>query len=108
LAVGRTRNVVEDGTAAVTALGGQQYSWLESQLQATLNLIPAHTQCAFPCSALVNERCVDDLGLPKKSSTAAKPGLPDLPLGRRCSPKQKRVVQNFAKWRSFTILEIAK
>jgi len=46
---------------------GQQYPWLEAQLQATLNLIPAHTWYALPSGALtfLNERCADYLGLPK-------------------------------------------
>ncbi len=39
---------------------------LEAQLQATLNIIPAHTWYAAPSGALlfVNERCADYLGLP--------------------------------------------
>src|SRR6266403_2598975 len=47
---------------------GQQYPWLEAQLQATLNLIPAHTWYALPSGALafLNERCADYLGLRKK------------------------------------------
>ncbi len=46
---------------------GQQYPWLEAQLQATLNLIPAHTWYALPSGALafLNERCADYLGLRK-------------------------------------------
>jgi PAS domain S-box-containing protein len=46
---------------------GQQYPWLEAQLQATLNMIPAHTWYAPPSGALtfLNERCADYLGLPK-------------------------------------------
>jgi PAS domain S-box-containing protein len=46
---------------------GQQYPWLEGQLQATLNMIPAHTWYARPSGALtfLNERCADYLGLPK-------------------------------------------
>jgi PAS domain S-box-containing protein len=46
---------------------GQQYPWLEAQLQATLNIIPAHTWYALPSGALtfLNERCADYLGLPK-------------------------------------------
>jgi hypothetical protein len=62
-------NVVGDGTMAVRGLDGtgQQYPWLEAQLQATLNLIPAHTWYALPSGALtfLNERCADYLGLPK-------------------------------------------
>jgi PAS domain S-box-containing protein len=52
---------------AVTALDGQQYPWLEAQLQATLHMIPAHTWYALPSGALtfLNERCADYLGLPK-------------------------------------------
>jgi PAS domain S-box-containing protein len=54
---------------AVRALdgAGQQYPWLEAQLQATLNMIPAHTWYALPSGALtfLNERCADYLGLPK-------------------------------------------
>jgi PAS domain S-box-containing protein len=52
---------------AVTALDGQQYPWLEAQLQATLNLIPAHAWYALPTGALtfLNERCADYLGLRK-------------------------------------------
>ncbi len=54
---------------AVRALDGtgQQYPWLEAQLQATLNMIPAHTWYALPSGALtfLNERCADYLGLPK-------------------------------------------
>ena len=54
---------------AVTALGGtgQQYPWLEAQLQATLHMIPAHTWYALPSGALtfLNERCADFVGLPK-------------------------------------------
>jgi PAS domain S-box-containing protein len=54
---------------SVRALGGtgQQYPWLEPQLQATLNMIPAHTWYALPSGALtfLNERCADYLGLPK-------------------------------------------
>jgi PAS domain S-box-containing protein len=52
---------------AVTALDGQQYPWLEAQLQATLHMIPAHTWYAPPSGALtfLNERCADYLGLPK-------------------------------------------
>src|SRR5712671_4602155 len=40
---------------------------LEAQLQATLNIIPAHTWYALPNGALafVNERTADYLGLPK-------------------------------------------
>ena len=40
---------------------------LEAQLQATLDMIPAHTWYAFPSGALtfLNERCADYLGLPK-------------------------------------------
>ena len=39
----------------------------EAQLQATLNVIPAHTWYAVPSGALtfVNKRTADDLGLPK-------------------------------------------
>jgi PAS domain S-box-containing protein len=39
---------------------------LEARLQATLNIIPAHTWYAAPSGALlfVNERCADYLGLP--------------------------------------------
>jgi formate hydrogenlyase transcriptional activator len=45
----------------------QQYSRLEAQLQATLNVIPAHTWYALPSGGLtfVNERTADYLGLPK-------------------------------------------
>jgi len=45
----------------------QQYSWLEAQLQATLNVIPAYTWYALPSGGLtfVNERHADYLGLPK-------------------------------------------
>ncbi len=56
---------------AVTGLDvrgtGQQYPWLEAQLQATLPMIPAHTWYALPSGALtfLNERCADYLGLPK-------------------------------------------
>jgi PAS domain S-box-containing protein len=52
---------------AVTTLDGQQYPWLEAQLQATLNLIPAHTWYALPFGAVtfLNERCADYLGLAK-------------------------------------------
>ena len=40
---------------------------LEAQLQATLNMIPAHAWYAAPSGGLifVNERCADYLGLPK-------------------------------------------
>jgi DNA-binding NtrC family response regulator len=40
---------------------------LEAQLQATLNMIPAHTWYAAPSGGLsfVNERCADYVGLPK-------------------------------------------
>src|ERR1700756_4181209 len=60
-------NVVGDGTMAVTALDGRQYPWLEAQLQAALNLIPAHTWYALPSGALtfLNQRCADYLGLRK-------------------------------------------
>ena len=46
---------------------GQQYPWLEAQLQATLSMIPAHTWYALPSGTLtfLNERCADYLGLPK-------------------------------------------
>jgi formate hydrogenlyase transcriptional activator len=45
----------------------QQSSALEAQLQATLNVIPAHTWYALPSGALtfVNERNANYLGLPK-------------------------------------------
>ena len=45
----------------------QRYSWLEAQLQATLNVIPAYTWYALPSGGLtfVNERTGDYLGLPK-------------------------------------------
>jgi PAS domain S-box-containing protein len=45
----------------------QQYSQLEAQLRATLNMIPAYTWYALPSGALtfVNERTADYLGLPK-------------------------------------------
>src|SRR5580700_2039660 len=45
----------------------QQTSPLEAQLQATLNIVPAHTWYALPTGALtfVNERTADYLGLPK-------------------------------------------
>src|SRR5260370_24366245 len=48
---------------------GQQYPWLEAQLQATLNIIPAHTWYALPSGALtfLNERCADYLGLPQNN-----------------------------------------
>jgi hypothetical protein len=44
-----------------------QHSPLEAQLQATLNMVPAHAWYALPNGALtfVNERTVDYLGLPK-------------------------------------------
>jgi PAS domain S-box-containing protein len=44
-----------------------EHSPLEPQLQATLNLVPAHAWYALPCGALtfVNERTADYLGLPK-------------------------------------------
>src|SRR5580765_4034792 len=60
-------NVVGEGPMAVTALDGQQYPWLEAQLQAILHMIPAHTWYALPSGALtfLNERCADYLGLPK-------------------------------------------
>jgi PAS domain S-box-containing protein len=46
----------------------QQYPWLETQLQATLNVIPAYTWYALPSGGLtfVNERSADYLGLPKE------------------------------------------
>jgi PAS domain-containing protein len=52
---------------AIAELDGQQYPWLEAQLQAILNLIPAHTWYALPSGAVtfLNERCADYLGLPK-------------------------------------------
>jgi formate hydrogenlyase transcriptional activator len=45
----------------------QQYPWLEAQLHATLNVIPAYTWYAVPTGGLtfVNERTADYLGLPK-------------------------------------------
>ena len=45
----------------------QQYSQLEAQLRATLNVIPVYTWYALPSGALtfVNERTADYLGLPK-------------------------------------------
>jgi len=45
----------------------QQYPWLEAQLQATLNVIPAYTWYAVPTGGLtfVNERTADYLGLPQ-------------------------------------------
>ncbi len=45
----------------------QLYPRLEAQLQATLNVIPAHTWYALPSGGLtfVNERTADYLGLPK-------------------------------------------
>src|SRR5580700_6897220 len=45
----------------------QQYPWLEAQLRATLNVIPAYTWYALPTGGLtfVNERTADSLGLPK-------------------------------------------
>jgi hypothetical protein len=44
-----------------------QHSPLEAQLQATLNIVPAHAWYALPNGALtsVNERTADYLGLPK-------------------------------------------
>src|SRR5258708_20753897 len=44
-----------------------EHSPFEAQLQATLNLVPAHAWCALPSGALtfVNERTADYLGLPK-------------------------------------------
>src|SRR6266567_8700383 len=56
-----------DVTATDVPGTGQQYRWLEAQLQATLNLIPAHTWYALPSGALtfLNERCADYLALPK-------------------------------------------
>src|SRR6266404_5619312 len=44
-----------------------QHSPLEAQLQATLNIVPAHAWYALPNGALtfVNERSADYLGLPK-------------------------------------------
>jgi PAS domain S-box-containing protein len=45
----------------------QDYPWLEAQLQATLNVIPAYTWYALPSGGLtfLNERHADYLGLPK-------------------------------------------
>jgi PAS domain S-box-containing protein len=45
----------------------QQYPPLDAQLQATLNVIPAHSWYALPSGALtfVNKRTADYLGLPK-------------------------------------------
>jgi PAS domain S-box-containing protein len=45
----------------------QQYSGLEAELQATLNVIPAYTWYALPSGGLtfVSERTGDSLGLPK-------------------------------------------
>jgi len=51
----------------MTILGAsEQQSSLEAQLQATLNMIPAHTWYAGPSGALtfVNTRIADYLGLP--------------------------------------------
>lgn len=44
-----------------------QHSPLEAQLQATLNIVPAHAWYALPHGALtfVNERTAGYLGLPK-------------------------------------------
>jgi len=51
----------------VNGVAGQKRSELETQLQATLNVIPAYTWYALPSGALafVNERNANYLGLPK-------------------------------------------
>jgi len=51
----------------VKSLAAQECSELESQLRATLNVIPTYTWYAFPSGALafVNERTANYLGLPK-------------------------------------------
>src|SRR5580704_10849862 len=54
--------------AALDANGAlHEHSPLEPQLQATLNLVPAHTWYALPSGALtfVNQRTADYLGLAK-------------------------------------------
>jgi hypothetical protein len=58
-------------TLAVTGLDYNgvlhQHSPFEAQLQATLNIVPAHAWYALPNGSLtfVNERTADYLGLPK-------------------------------------------
>jgi PAS domain S-box-containing protein len=51
----------------VNGVAAQKRPQLETQLQATLNVIPAYTWYALPSGALtfVNERTADYLGLPK-------------------------------------------
>jgi PAS domain-containing protein len=51
----------------VNGVAAQNRPQLETQLQATLNVIPVYAWCALPSDALtfVNERTADYLGLPK-------------------------------------------